>query len=133
MMRQIENFGSGRVKPATWKPFTADHRSICGHWSATGHLHERIDQRHILPDAVDAVLTFADLFVSLGDGKLKLACSRKAIKRACHTRTCDRVRRQVRKLVVIVSEQGAVVTAWLEQARSLHPVVDEDRYEMVIH
>ena len=132
-MRQIENFGSGRVKPATWQPFTAAHRCLCGGWNATEHLWERIDERHIPAGAVDAVLAFADLFVPLGDGKLKLSCSRKAIKRACHTRICGRVLRHIRKLVVIVSRDGAVVTAWLEQARSLHPMSDHGRSEMAIH
>jgi hypothetical protein len=133
MTRQIENVVSGRVKPASWQPFTAAHRCLCGDWSATGHLSERLDERYIRAEAIGIMLALADLFVPLGDGKLKLSCSRKAIKRACHAGNCDRVLRQVRKLVVIVSEDGAVVTAWLEQARSLHPNADHERSEMVIH
>ncbi len=135
MINNIATFGSGvRIKPASWQTFNQTGMPYQGRgWQATTHLAQRLGDRHIPATAIRAALDLADLCIPLEHRKMKLSCSRRAIKRASYDELYAPLLRYIRRLVLVVSEDGDVVTAWLEQARSLNPGAESSDDEMLIH
>jgi hypothetical protein len=116
----------GRLKQQDWSPFSRPADWQGREWQETAHLRRRMVERGISAATLRAGLELADLCVPLGEGRLKLGFSRRAIRRAAHDRSLRVRERLLDRLVLVVAEEGSVLTAWLDHPRPCHPPFDRD-------
>ena len=123
---------AGRTRRPDWRGFQrpAEWREAC--WFATRHAASRCAERGVPAQAVIAALRLADLCIPGGDGALRLTCSRKALRRARHDAQAAASVRILARLVLVVSFDGAVITAWLDVPRRVHPqaACNDDRFDL---
>jgi hypothetical protein len=114
--RQV--YAGGHPKARSWRRFV---RPEGWRFRTTAHLDRRCAERHIPEDAVEAGYTLADLTIPLAGGRRKLGLSRRAIRRAAHDRALAARLRHLARLVLVVTGDGRVMTAWLDHPRRPHP------------
>jgi hypothetical protein len=118
----------GHRKPLSWRPLRRP-----ANWPHAGlptaHLRQRCAERAISEELVAAGFQLADICIPLENGRLKLGFSRRAIRRALHDPELGHRGRLFRKLVLVVGHEGALITAWLDEARPFYPSVWREERE----
>ncbi len=103
--------------------------TISSPWFETAHLARRCSERRIGANAVARGLDLADLRRPLEDGKIRLGFSRRVIRRVQRDPALAPRARFFARLVLIVSEDGAVITGWLGRRRQCRPAIRRDDAE----
>lgn len=99
-----------RRKPAAWRLSTRRTEWHSRPWSGTSHL-----------GVMASRLDLPDLGILLEHGRVRLGLWRRAIRRVRHNRALMRYARILENLVLMVSEYGAVITAWFRRWRRCQP------------
>ena len=115
-MPGMVEMSGGRIKSGGWRRFERPAGWTARSGARNAHLGARCDERSIPAEAILAGLALADLVLPLPEGRLKLRLSRRGIRRLARAQNRKQAR-MLGRLVIVASDEGHPITAWLDDAR----------------